>query len=216
MIVLATTLCACSRHTTAPRTAYVPQAAAPTTSSSQNVPSTAHRGYTSSSEYAEIVRGTIRKNWPDIERCYSRELERNPYARSGQVVLEFLVMDAGKVQSATVARSTLGLPRVESCLADAAQRWRFPPTNQGGVILLLYPSLQSSIIKPFRERTFFSKVATISAAAGAMTQNSFRCPHGGVRGRHVAFHAPAAARRRLTLTIKIEQRTLKNGLRVVL
>jgi TonB family protein len=57
----------------------------------------------------------------------------------GRVTLRISVSATGAVSSSTIESSTLGNGRVESCIADAVQGWRFPAPLGGKTAVISYP-----------------------------------------------------------------------------
>ena len=58
---------------------------------------------------------------------------------SGRILVSFIIENNGRVQKAQVQSSTLGNPRVESCIEQAATFFRFPPVGAEGIVVVTYP-----------------------------------------------------------------------------
>jgi TonB family protein len=55
------------------------------------------------------------------------------------VNVRFTISPAGVVTSAETVESSLNSPAVEGCLVDAIARWRFPPPQTKGDLIVVYP-----------------------------------------------------------------------------
>ncbi|MFH1810772.1 MAG: VIT domain-containing protein [Pseudomonadota bacterium] len=86
----------------------------------------------------EVIRRVIQDKLAQVKACYQRELAREPEL-AGRVVLEFVVGEDGKVQSARVVETTLNSAAVEICLTKKATAWRFPAVKGGGTVIVRYP-----------------------------------------------------------------------------
>ena len=74
----------------------------------------------------------------EVKICYERELAAQP-TLAGRVTIKFIILGTGAVQMAAVAESTIGDANVESCIAQAVRRWRFPEPDGGGIVIVTYP-----------------------------------------------------------------------------
>ena len=86
----------------------------------------------------EIIRRIIRRHINEVKFCYEVELARNQNL-GGRVAVNFTIMPTGQVAAALVQSTTMGNPRVESCLVGAVRRWEFPKPVGGGVVIATYP-----------------------------------------------------------------------------
>ena len=86
----------------------------------------------------EIIRRVIRRHIAEPKECYERQLARNPEL-SGRMVVKFTIAATGDVESSTLQDSTLGDPRVESCVVEAVRAWKFPEPEGGGIVIVSYP-----------------------------------------------------------------------------
>jgi TonB family protein len=85
-----------------------------------------------------VIQRIVRRHVNEVRFCYERELARTPDL-AGRVDVQFVVGPTGRVQSASVSRSTLGNDDVESCIATAVRRWTFPAPEGGGIVAVTYP-----------------------------------------------------------------------------
>jgi hypothetical protein len=79
----------------------------------------------------------IRKNRPQIKRCYARGLKKNP-ALKGQVFVKMIIAKSGSVSSASAKSSTIKDAAVLQCIKKTILKWRFPKPK-GGVVVVRYP-----------------------------------------------------------------------------
>lgn len=86
----------------------------------------------------EAVRRVIRSILSQIKSCYEREL-RVKKGLEGKVVIQFEIMEQGRVRSAHTKSSTMGNPTVESCVAARIREARFPEPPPGSVAVVDYP-----------------------------------------------------------------------------
>jgi TonB family protein len=86
----------------------------------------------------EAIQRVIRRELPGIRYCYQQGLLGRPDLE-GRVTLKFIIGGAGVVQTAVIAQSSLGDPRVEVCIAQAAKRWTFTAPEGGGIVIVNYP-----------------------------------------------------------------------------
>lgn len=81
------------------------------------------------------VRSVVRRGIEPMRGCYERELLEHPEL-GGRIVLEITIAEAGNVQRAWVSSTQLPRSRVEACIADVAERWRFPPSRDGRTVVV--------------------------------------------------------------------------------
>jgi TonB family protein len=85
----------------------------------------------------ETIRRVVQRHLNEVRFCYEQELRQQPDL-AGRVTVSFIISTSGSVQSATVAQSTVGSQRVDSCIAGAVRRWSFP-SPEGGIVVVNYP-----------------------------------------------------------------------------
>lgn len=86
----------------------------------------------------EAIRGVVRENMRDIQRCYDSELANNNDL-SGKVVVTFRISKEGEVDSASVAESTMDSRAVENCIVREVRTWEFPYPENDGHVIVNYP-----------------------------------------------------------------------------
>lgn len=91
----------------------------------------------------EVIRRVVRRHQNEVRFCYEQELNQRPDLE-GRVTIGFIISPTGAVQSSSVADSTLGNSRVETCIASAVRRWSFPAPDGGGIVVVNYPFLLQS------------------------------------------------------------------------
>jgi len=91
----------------------------------------------------EIIHRIIRRHINEVKYCYQVELQGNPNLY-GRVVVQFTIAATGQVEVSKVASSTLKNDAVDSCIAQAVQRWLFPKPKGGGIVIVSYPFVLSA------------------------------------------------------------------------
>jgi TonB family protein len=86
---------------------------------------------------ADAIRRVVRRHLAEVRHCYEQALQSQPDL-TGTVSVRFVITPAGSVAASTVAGSTLGSARVESCVATAVRRWTFPAPDNG-TVAVTYP-----------------------------------------------------------------------------
>lgn len=88
----------------------------------------------------EVIRRVVRRHLPEVRFCYEQGLHVNP-SIEGRVAIQWVIEPTGSVQASTIVRNrtTIGSPQVESCVAQAVQRWTFPAPEGGGPVGVTYP-----------------------------------------------------------------------------
>ena len=86
----------------------------------------------------EVIRRIIRRHINEVRFCYEQELNSRPDLQ-GRVAIKFIISPTGAVQTAAVAKSTMGNAKVEQCIAKAVRRWTFPSPEGGGIVVVTYP-----------------------------------------------------------------------------
>lgn len=79
------------------------------------------------------VSKVLRRRSKRIQRCYEREVKKNPNA-GGKVIVSFTIGTAGRVTSAKATQDGVG-GGVGRCVANAIQRMRFPRPKGGEVMV---------------------------------------------------------------------------------
>ncbi len=86
----------------------------------------------------EIIRRIVRLHMNEVKYCYEKELTTHA-GLSGRVSVQFAIGLNGQVFSSVLQSSSMGNPRVESCVVNAVRRWEFPKPTGGGVAIVVYP-----------------------------------------------------------------------------
>jgi TonB family protein len=86
----------------------------------------------------EAVRRVIRSILNQIKSCYEREL-RVKKGLEGKVVIQFEIMEQGRVRSAKTKNSSMNSATVESCVAARIREARFPEPPAGTIAVVDYP-----------------------------------------------------------------------------
>ncbi len=86
----------------------------------------------------EAVRRVIRSILNQIKSCYERQLRVNS-SLEGKVVIQFEIMEQGRVRSAKTKSSNLNDGTVESCVAARIKEARFPEPPPGTIAVVDYP-----------------------------------------------------------------------------
>ena len=96
----------------------------------------------------EAIRQVIGSHINEVKYCYERELAKMPDL-FGTVWVEFTIEATGEVSVSTaLKRSTTRQAPVESCIAAAVRRWRFPEPAGGGGVVVTYPFVLTPAPKP--------------------------------------------------------------------
>ncbi len=88
----------------------------------------------------DIVRRIIRAHIEELRHCYGVGVCTDP-ALEGRVVLQLMINGDGLVPWATVQSSTLGDADADSCVVEAALRWKFPKPRGGSSVFVGAPLL---------------------------------------------------------------------------
>lgn len=86
----------------------------------------------------EIIRRIVRLHMNEVKYCYEKELVTHA-GLSGRISVQFAIGQNGQVFSSVLQSSSMGNPRVERCVVQAAQRWEFPKPTGGGMAIVVYP-----------------------------------------------------------------------------
>lgn len=65
-----------------------------------------------------LIDSAIEEKWPKFRKCYLREQIRSAKLKPGEVHVNFVVNERGKVSSATLHQSSLENEYIESCIVD--------------------------------------------------------------------------------------------------
>jgi hypothetical protein len=88
----------------------------------------------------ELIRRVIHSHRDQVRFCYELELNSHP-SLSGKVKVRFVIVEGGVVSETSVAESTVGSPRLETCLMDRVRSWNFPLPKRSGMAVVSYPFL---------------------------------------------------------------------------
>lgn len=88
----------------------------------------------------EAVRRVIRSILNQIRSCYERQL-RTDSSLEGKVVIQFEIIDQGRVRTSRAKSSSLNNSAVESCVAARIKEARFPEPPVGTTAVVDYPFL---------------------------------------------------------------------------
>ncbi len=86
----------------------------------------------------EAVRRVIRSILNQIKSCYERQLRVNS-ALEGKVVIQFEIMEQGRVRLAKTKSTTMNDGAVESCVSSRIKEARFPEPPAGTIAVVDYP-----------------------------------------------------------------------------
>lgn len=86
---------------------------------------------------ADVIKQEMNKKLRALKDCYERQLKRVPTLK-GKIVLQFEIMESGRVQSVSIEDDSVGSPEVKSCILERARTWRFP-TPAGGSVFVSFP-----------------------------------------------------------------------------
>lgn len=91
----------------------------------------------------EAIRRVILNNKSAIRSCYERELQRKPDLY-GKIVLQWYIMEKGRVSDAKVKENDMGSNAVAECIISRLRTWRFPEPPAGTIGEVSYPFVFSS------------------------------------------------------------------------
>ncbi|MEZ4408917.1 MAG: TonB family protein [Polyangiales bacterium] len=86
----------------------------------------------------EAIRRVVLRNLGQVNRCYEQGLATSPNI-AGRVVVRFVIGGTGTVIGSSVADSSIAVPSVGECIANAVRRWQFPAPEGNGVVTVNYP-----------------------------------------------------------------------------
>ncbi|MGZ4807833.1 MAG: AgmX/PglI C-terminal domain-containing protein [Thermoanaerobaculia bacterium] len=86
----------------------------------------------------EAIRRVVLRNLGQVSHCHEQGLAQNPNLE-GRVVIRFIIGGDGTVMGSSVAESSVAVPSVGTCIANAVRRWQFPSPEGGGIVTVNYP-----------------------------------------------------------------------------
>ena len=86
----------------------------------------------------EAIRRVVLRNLGQVAHCHEQGLAQNPNLE-GRVVVRFIIGGEGTVLGSNVAESSVAVPSVAQCIANAVRRWQFPSPEGGGIVTVNYP-----------------------------------------------------------------------------
>ena len=86
----------------------------------------------------DIIRRVVRAHINEVRHCYNQGLSRDPNLQ-GRVAIKFVITATGKIGSSVTEESTVKDNAVNTCVAKAVKRWKFPKPRGGGNVLVSYP-----------------------------------------------------------------------------
>lgn len=81
----------------------------------------------------DAISKVLRRRSSQLQRCYEREVKKNPNA-GGRIVIAFTIGNAGRVTQSKATTDSVG-GGVGTCVASAIQRMRFPRPSGGDVMV---------------------------------------------------------------------------------
>jgi TonB family protein len=116
-----------------------PEAAQPAPVAAQQQPEPSTRTPSGARTKEEIQR-VIAENRDKVRACYDHALAANPGIQ-GDLVVSFVIRPNGTVKQAEInwAESSLHVPELDACAADAVKGFKFPPSTHGLESKVDYP-----------------------------------------------------------------------------
>ena len=90
-----------------------------------------------------VISSVVMRYIGGIRACYEQKLKINPQL-SGKISVRFTIGADGRVVSREILRSTLNDPDVENCILRRIRYWRFPPPEEGEVVVT-YPFVLTAV-----------------------------------------------------------------------
>ncbi len=87
---------------------------------------------------ADIIRRVVRAHINEVRTCYNAGLVRNA-SLEGRVAVQFTIGGEGTVTETQIVDTTISDKEVETCIAKAVERWKFPKPDGGGSVVVTYP-----------------------------------------------------------------------------
>jgi hypothetical protein len=92
----------------------------------------------------DAIERVVRGHLAQIRYCYQRELQKD-WDLEGRIVFRFVIGRDGSVVSAEVIESDLANQVLESCVNERLMRLKFPAPDGGGIVVVSYPFVFSSV-----------------------------------------------------------------------
>jgi TonB family protein len=86
----------------------------------------------------DAIRRVVLRNLGQVNHCYEQGLATNPNI-AGRVAVRFVIGGTGTVMASNVSDSSIPVPSVGQCVANAVRRWQFPAPEGGGIVTVNYP-----------------------------------------------------------------------------
>jgi len=86
------------------------------------------KGSRSANRSSDAIEKVVNSHAASIEDCYKREARTNPNLK-GAVTVQFTIKADGRVADVRIIESTLRNSKVESCVRQRINSWRFEPIN---------------------------------------------------------------------------------------
>lgn len=86
----------------------------------------------------KVIRRIVRAHINEVRYCYNEGLTRDPEL-AGRIVVGFTIGADGNVVESKTAETTLEDSSVDTCIANAVGRWKFPKTKTGTSVVVNYP-----------------------------------------------------------------------------
>jgi hypothetical protein len=86
----------------------------------------------------DAIRRVVLRNLGQVNYCYEQGLATNPNI-AGRVAVRFIIGGTGTVMASNVSDSSIPVPSVGQCIANAVRRWQFPAPEGGGIVNVNYP-----------------------------------------------------------------------------
>jgi len=90
----------------------------------------------------DIIRRIVRAHINEVRHCYNQGLTRDPEL-AGRVIANFTISHEGHVAELPAITTSVGDVEVDTCVASAIQRWRFPKSKDGEAVSVTYPFVLS-------------------------------------------------------------------------
>jgi len=122
-------------HEATPRPGSATESASPVIPSADASKRPGHASSSAAAQEArttEVIAAVVTENRASVRRCYEQTLTDKPGIQ-GTLTLRFTLDSQGKVTSADInpERSTIRLPSLTQCAANAVRQMPFPPSSRG-------------------------------------------------------------------------------------
>ncbi len=87
------------------------------------------KGSRSANRSSDAIEKVVNSHAASIEDCYKREARTNPNLK-GSISVQFTIKADGRVSDVRIIESTLRNSKVESCVRQRINSWRFEPINE--------------------------------------------------------------------------------------